>query len=183
MSGWEDCEFCAGERGCPRASSGSRNCTASQCCKALTAAHKREAAQALDGPLAVPALSTASALPRLPPICVEIIEVLGVRECNVDELGPRSFYNGPEDDERCTSYRSMANLAQMLTFSMASRALHGSRWLTCSNGFQMRPIFSHWMSMRRHCMHKRKRNDVHCAVLLAVHSGSVAGEHSVSCFL
>ena len=105
MSGWEDCEFCAGERGCPRASSGSRNCTASQCCKALTAARKREAAQALDGTLAVPALSTASVLPRLPPVCVEIIEVLGVRECNVDELGPRSFYNGPEDDERCTSYK------------------------------------------------------------------------------
>jgi len=47
----------------------------------------------------------AAARMPLPPRCIEIIEVLGHRECDVATLPSRSFHNGPEESERCVSYK------------------------------------------------------------------------------
>ena len=92
-----DCEFCSGERGCPRASAGSIRCSASKCKDA-----QRKRRRAGDEPIPEVMLPTVGleAAPAAPRFCYNIKEVIGVSFC-MEKMSGAELRAGREfaDDE------------------------------------------------------------------------------------
>ena len=98
---FRDCQYCSGERGCPRASAGSLRCSAGKC-KKQQAAERAAAKVALNAVLTQddePARSAAA-----PRFCFQIKDVVGVSMCK-DRLDSKERRVGRDREDEDIQYQ------------------------------------------------------------------------------